>query len=85
MEGSPMLFLTRFFTLLKSKSFFLLPSSSFGTLWHSLIFNSSYGLGDHGSDGIQTFLKNHKCVNRCELFDLSPHGFAKNEEHEISV
>ncbi|KAJ7660416.1 hypothetical protein DFH06DRAFT_1130305 [Mycena polygramma] len=33
------------------------------------------GVGDHGKPGIETFLKKHKCVNRCSHLHLSRDGF----------
>jgi hypothetical protein len=36
---------------------------------------SSSGVGDHGKNGIETFLKKHECVNCCANLRLSCEGF----------
>ncbi|KAF8181715.1 kinase-like domain-containing protein, partial [Mycena galopus ATCC 62051] len=32
------------------------------------------GVGDHGQDGIQTFVEQHVCTSRCESLGLAPLG-----------
>ncbi|KAJ7904153.1 kinase-like domain-containing protein, partial [Mycena leptocephala] len=52
----------------------------FDVITHTL--DGSSGVGDHGQTGINTFLKKHKCGNRCCSLPLSSHGFESSSEPE---
>ncbi|KAK7037012.1 kinase-like domain-containing protein [Favolaschia claudopus] len=39
--------------------------------------NGASGVGDHGQEGIDTFVQSHECVDRCDGFGLSKEGFTK--------
>jgi hypothetical protein len=54
--------------------------SSLNYLYLTFNSRSSSGVGDHGQDGIDTFLNKHECVNRCTNLRLSCEGFALASE-----
>ncbi|KAK7014510.1 kinase-like domain-containing protein [Favolaschia claudopus] len=39
--------------------------------------NGASGVGDHGQEGIDTFVQSHECVDRCDGLGLSKEGFTK--------
>ncbi|KAJ7439539.1 kinase-like domain-containing protein [Mycena galericulata] len=52
----------------------------FDVMTHTL--DGSSGVGDHGKTGIETFLTEHNCGNRCRHLRLSCEGFNRNSEPE---
>ena len=43
------------------------------------IVSSDSGVGDHGQDGIETFVEQHVCTSHCESLGLAPLGNQNNE------
>ncbi|KAJ7867119.1 kinase-like domain-containing protein [Mycena leptocephala] len=52
----------------------------FDLMSHTLIGHSDSGAGDHGEKGIQTFVDQHKCGQRCALMEMEALKDIEEEE-----